>query len=130
MAASRYTPTGLLNTDPGPSLFPIIGGTGLLICGILIFFQKDRENEPQLSRDELSAIAKLAVLLVVYMLGLKYLGFLVITPIVLLVLSYMFTFGKPMALWKHLLYTVCVTGALYYVFVEILSVMLPRGVLF
>ena len=82
-----------------------------LIHIFLIFFQKDRENEPQLSRDELSAIAKLAVLLVVYMLGLKYLGFLVITPIVLLVLSYMFTFGKPMALWKHLLYTVCVTGA-------------------
>ena len=128
LTASRFQPHGLLDTDPGPALFPLIEGIGLALCGIIIFLQNNDDTAaPGFGREGCIRIAKCALLLILYLLGIKYLGFIISTLVVLFLLCGMFTFGKPLALWKRILYTVVVTAAIYYVFVEILSVMLPRG---
>ena len=130
VTASRFQSTGLLDTDPGPALFPLIGGIGLILCGAIIFLQNnDDAAAPGFGKEGLLRIGKCAVLLVAYMLGLKYIGFLISTLVVLFLFCGMFTFGKSLALWKRIVYTVLVTGAVYYVFAEILHVMLPRGIL-
>ena len=133
IAAKGFAPAGLLDSDPGPSLFPLIGGIGLAICGLIIFLQNSDKSRP-LSSDFTKAgllrIAKCAVLLVVYCVAIKYVGFLISTVVVIYIFCGLFTLGKTVAWWKRLIYTVLMTGIVYYVFVDILSVMLPTGKIF
>lgn len=128
-AAVRFTPRGLLASDPGPSLFPLIGGVGLAVCGIIIFLQNSDKSAPLASdfdRAGLIRIGKCAVLLAVYFAVIKYLGFLISTAVLLFLLCGLFTLGRQVAWWKRLAFTVLTTGAVWYLFVEVLSVMLPR----
>lgn len=132
-AAARFTPKGLLASDPGPGLFPIIGGAGLALCGLIIFLQNSDKSPPFASdfdRTGLIRIGECAVLLAVYFAVIGSLGFLVSTAVLLFLLCGLFALGEQVAWRKRLIFTALTTGAVWYLFVEVLSVMLPRFDLF
>ena len=123
-AAARFTPKGLLASDPGP---------GLALCGLIIFLQNSDKSPPFASdfdRTGLIRIGECAVLLAVYFAVIGYVGFLVSTAVLLFLLCGLFALGEQVAWWKRLIFTALTTGAVWYLFVEVLSVMLPRFDLF
>jgi len=120
-----------LSDDPGPQLVPYIGSITLTVCGCGIFFRKSENKwEPYLSWDGWKRIGILFSLFILYVLAMKYIGYLITTPIVLFTITTMFAKGKNVSIIKRLIFTFIVTGAVYYLFVHVLHVMLPSGSLF
>ena len=63
-------------------------------------------------------------------MGLKYLGFIISTPLAAFVLIYILKKEKKINLAGAAAYALILTGALYLVFVKLLSIVLPRGLFF
>ena len=64
-------------------------------------------------------------MLICYLLGLKYLGFLVSTPLAAFALIYILKQKKKINLAVAAAYSLILTGVLYLVFVKLLSIVLP-----
>ena len=64
--------------------------------------------------------------------GLLWLvGYVIATPVLLVITSFLFTEeDKKVALWKKLLFAAILTGALYWIFAKVLVMLLPMGILF
>ena len=115
---------------PGPKLFPLIAAVGLIGLGIGIFFQKDDSNKIEISATMVKRILLMILITALYILGLKYMGFILSTPFYLYVVAWLFTKAsvENKSKWWHLLiFAVVVTAAIYCMYVYAFSLRLPRG---
>lgn len=126
-----YIPGARAEGEPGPRAFPILLGLLLLVLGSMLaaagFARRDAaggEIEPP-TRREVAVAAGTFGLLVLYAFLLDKAGFLVATPVVIL----LFLRGLlGLRAWGlNLLMAGGVTGACWLVFVALLEAPLPRG---
>lgn len=123
--------TPMTKGDPGPKLFPYIGSFGLIICGVGIFLQNmDKSAKPFLEKEGWIKIGELFALFILYIIGMKYIGFLISTPIVLYIITALFAEKKKVSVLKKCIFSIVITASVYLVFEKLLLVMLPAGILF
>lgn len=117
--------------EPGPKLFPMIGSIGLAICGVGIFFEKNREEEPFLTKEGWVRVLQLLGLIFLYVIGIKFVGFIIPMPFFLFfMILALANQGKRPKLIVAGLVAVVVTVAIYLIFTYALKVNLPMGLLF
>jgi len=120
---------------PGPKLLPGIGVFGLIVCGLGIFVNGCKQTEADkvlLSPRGLARVIITFAILCVYILLMKYLGFLIVTPFVTFAITAYFmreSMVKAKWLWV-VLYSVIVTLILYGMYVVLFGMTLPVGLLF
>ncbi|QQO08666.1 tripartite tricarboxylate transporter TctB family protein [Breznakiella homolactica] len=128
---SMQIPVRNTTSDPGSRLFPMIASVALFVFGILIFLAAPKTKETDfLGRDGWQRLLLIAVELVAYLFGLKYLGFLISTPVFLFAFTTLLDREKKSRLVSRIIYSLVMTGLVWYVFKERLSVAMPAGVLF
>ena len=127
--------TPLTPEYPGPRLMPGIAAFGLVVCGLGVFAggcrQKDEPQAP-LTGEGLVRVLITFAILCLYILGMKYLGFLVVTPFLVYVLTTYFA-RKSKAdtrLAARILFAVSVTAAIWLMYVKLFDMELPTGLLF
>lgn len=131
MMASGITITQNLS-EPGPRLFPYISGGGIFICGVGMALTKQKEEQKQayLDRDGWKRMVMASALMIVYYLGLNYLGFLISTPIFMFLVIWLLASGKKINLIFSIALSVLTTGLLYVLFKQAFMIFLPTGKLF
>lgn len=67
-----------------------------------------------------------AAALIAYTVLLRYLGYLLLTPLLIASLLWIFEVRKVLTVVS---YSIVATGVVYYIFYEVLDVVLPRGIL-
>ncbi|QAT48743.1 tripartite tricarboxylate transporter TctB family protein [Caproiciproducens sp. NJN-50] len=117
--------------EPGPSLFPLIGSVGLIVCGAGIFLEKQKDSQPFLNREGWIRVGSLFGVMLLYVVLIKLLGFMVPMPLFLFVMIMILAKRekRPKA-YMAAVVSVLVSAAIYYVFTQLLKVELPAGSLF
>ena len=120
---------------PGPKLMPGIAALGLIICGAGIFVNGCRQQEadkPVLSKAGLLRMLISFAALWLYILGLKYLGFLIVTPFLVYGLTTYFAVASKAQtkLWVRIVFAIGVTLVIWLMYVQLFGMELPVGELF
>lgn len=116
------------SVDVGPKMFPYACAAGLVLCGIGKFVtSRDAKSKPFLDKEGVLRLAVIFLVMAAYIAGLTYLGYIITTPIMLFVLTYMLADGKKLVWWHVLLFAVLMTAAVYFAFTKLMNVMLPAG---
>ena len=133
---SKLPPTSYV-ADPGPKMFPLAGCLILGICGILLIIHPTKgQGTPMFTKQQWIHCWLLFGIYVLYLALLWLVGFIYAAPVILLILSYVFSFvTKPdekrsRRIVKTLIYTVILSVALYVLYVIVLDAQLPGGILF
>lgn len=119
-------------SDVGPRLFPYITGIGIALCGIFTFLTTKRSeaDKPFLDKDGWKRLGALLLLLIGYAVCLYLFGFLLSTPFMLFLLILLLAGSHKLNKLVVVVVSVTTSVLLYWLFVKILYVMLPRGALF
>ena len=120
---------------PGPKLMPGIAAFGLVVCGLGVFVNGCRQKEADtvvFTRGGLLRIVITFAALCLYILGMKYLGFLIVTPFLVYGLTTYFakSTGVETKLWARILFAVIVTAVIWAMYVPLFGMDLPVGELF
>ena len=130
-------PSSAVNRDPGPKLFPYIGSGIMIVCSLILLI-KPSDGGKGLRLDG-PARKRLVVILgiyIIYVLGSVFFGVLYVTPIILFIVSYLFSkssrpdMPKGKRIIQTLIYTVIVCAALYAIYVIVLDTQFKTGSLF
>ncbi len=112
----------------GPGDFPEIISVGLIICGIILLIQGIREKPRKIySKEALISIFILIASGLLYVYLVKYIGFLYLTPFLMLLTMYLFGYRK---IHYAILISIIFTLMVYYIFYGIFKVPLPSFSLF
>ena len=120
---------------PGPKMLPAIAVFGLVVCGAGVFMNGCRQkNADKIFVDMAGFIRIVATfaILCVYVLAMKYVGFLIASPIILYVLTTYFSKASklPTKLWARILFSLAVSIIIYAMYVPLFGMTLPSGLLF
>ena len=120
---------------PGPALLPGIGVFGLIVCGAGIFVNGCRQKDADavfLSKAGWLRVLITFVILCVYVLAMKYLGYLIVTPFLLYGLTTYFAKASGMntRLWVRIVFSIVVAVAIWAMYVPLFGMTLPEGLLF
>ncbi len=118
---------------PGPKLLPAIAAFGFIVCGGGIFIESSitkKETKTVMLPAGWLKIGVCLGILCLYVLLMKYFGFLIMTPVILYVLSTLFAKGYTCSWYGRLIYAVAVTGIVYVVYVYAFGLGLPAGMIF
>jgi len=134
---ANMLPASNLQRDPGPKIFPWIGCGILALCAIYLLVKPGPDSKRmKLSKEEWK---RLGIMLAIYLflaIGTLLFGVIVTFPIALFIVSYLFSkssrpdMPKMKRIITTLIYTVCVSGAIYLIYVVALDVRLKSGILF
>ncbi len=119
--------------DPGPRLLPYITQILMIICGAGIIFEslKDKtEDKEYLTKEGWKRLGIIFGILVTYALALSFVGFLVATPIMFLILIQLFNSSEFQPWPKVIIISIVLTGLIYVAFSKGFGVTLPKGSLF
>ena len=108
---------------------PYIAVGLLTLCSVLILIEK---SECEHGMDKKSFLKLLLILgcMVAYQLGLKYLGFLISTPVAAGVFIYLLGKDEHISIPVAVTIVAGMTVGLYFLFTKGFSIMLPNGILF
>lgn len=115
--------------DVGPRAFPTCIGVGIIVCGIGKFLTPSKKEDKVFMKDKKGylRLAVMFALFVAYILGLKYLGYIISTIAFAAVLLKMLSAEKGLAWWKILIFAVVMTLFSYFCFEKLIKVLLPQG---
>ena len=120
--------------DPGSKLFPLIGCGILILCGIWLLIKPGPDGKRmKMNAEEKKRFFTILAIYIFAVLGAWLLGILITLPIVLFIVSYLFSkSSRPdMPLGKRILttviYTVIVSVAIYFIYVVALEVTVRPG---
>ena len=126
-----------LKGDPGPKVFPWIGCAILALCAIYLFINPKADGKKmQLSKEEWKRLGLMMGMYLFIVLGTVYFGIMYTLPVALFCISYLFSksskpeLPKKKRIIQTLIYTVCLSAALYLIYVVALDVRLKPGKLF
>ncbi|MFC1817270.1 tripartite tricarboxylate transporter TctB family protein [Thermodesulfobacteriota bacterium] len=123
--------TGVLS-QPGPGFFSLLGGILLLVCTTILFLQsilfKSRavDSKEQGEKKNHQVLIYLFVALLAYALLFEFLGFILCTFFIVLLIFGLFEHKKW---WSMLITAALVSLASYTIFTFLLKSELPKGVL-
>lgn len=117
------------NGDPGARLVPYVGQAILCICALIVLCSKS-DATSFLDRSGWLRLAIVLGCMVLYTLGLIYLGFLISTPIAVAVFIFLLKEDEKVNPIITLLMIVGLTAGLYFLFTKGFSILLPKGKLF
>jgi len=129
LGASARLPVGEL-ARPGAAVFPLLVGFLLVIGSLSTLWEGLRTStaeqvELPAGRDRLRLLVLLAALFV-YIVALPFLGQLIASALFLILLMRVLSdVGWP----RVIVYSLIISATLYFVFVHLLSVPMPRGIL-
>lgn len=129
-------PNKAKRADPGPRLFPMIGAIGMIVFGIGMFIDagkkenEGKEAQPFLDKAGWIRIGQISALFVAYTLALKYIGYLISTPVFVFLLVKLFLYDKKLNIVVHVLFSLVSTGIIWFIFMRLLLVLLPSGMIF
>ncbi len=118
--------------DIGSRFFPYFASVGLILCGlgVLLSAKKAAPSEPFMNKEGVKRIALLLLVLIVYIALMSVVGFLIASPILLYVVVTMLAGEKNPKPLPKIIFSVVTTGVIYILFVHVLSIVLPTGMLF
>ncbi len=117
------------SSDPGARLLPYIGEALLAICALIVLVSKG-ESESFLDKAGWIRLAIVLGCMLLYALGLNYLGFLISTPVAVVVFVYLLKEDEKVSPVITALLVVILTVGLYFLFTKGFSIFLPKGKLF
>ena len=118
---------------PNPGLFPLLGGTILLILSLVnlsILLRKKDSGQHETFfpyRFSLKRLLLAVFSLIVFVVALEYLGYIIAS---LLLTVFLLRFIEPQKWAVNLTTSVLVTTFFYMIFIFLLKVQLPKGILF
>lgn len=118
---------------PGPKMLPMIAVTGFIICGIGIFLSgmKNKENQKVfLVKEGWIRLMSSLGLLAIYILGMKFLGYLMVTPFACYGITTLYAKGSQSTRKNRIVYSIGLTVILYVTYVYAFGLGLPAGELF
>jgi hypothetical protein len=115
--------------DPGPKLFPLIASIGLMICAVCILLRKVKDEKAFVSKKGWLSMLILMGMMALYVACLKYVGFLIGTPLLLFGTSTLFSAGKKVSILHRVVFSLVMSVAVYGMFVKLLNIQLPAGIL-
>lgn len=118
-------------SDVGPAFFPKVIGYLLLSLGILLAVKSFMTNKDKESWKRLFHRGSITALIVIIIFGayvflLPVLGFMISTPLLIIGLSLFLKATNKIAV---IVTGLAVTFALYYVFLKVLLIPLPQGII-
>lgn len=118
---------------PGPKALPSIAIVGFIVCGAGIFMEsmKSQKDEPVFLVKEgwIRVISSIA-LLAVYILAMKFVGYLIATPVICYLLTALYAKGSNSTVKGRLIFTAALTVIIYVIYVFVFGLGLPTGELF
>ena len=119
----------LFTRDSGPRLFPYMTCTAMILCAIGKFITEGKkEAKPFLTTDGWFKTAMVFAVGAGYLLSLAYLGFLASTPIFAVLFVYVMKGGRKVSPLYAVAFGLILTFVIYFLFQNIMHVILPRGV--
>ena len=120
---------------PGPRLMPGIAAFGLVVCGLGIFVKgctQKTEDKVVITKAGLLRILISFAALWLYILGMRFLGFLITTPFLVYGLTTYFAKATKAEtkLWVRIVFALVVTGVIWAMYVPLFGMELPVGELF
>lgn len=118
---------------PGPKMLPSIAAFAFVVCGTGIFIQgtlSKKEEKPYLLPWGWAKMGICIAILCVYVFLMKYLGFLIMTPICTYVLVTLFAKGQKTRLWARILFSVVLTLLMFVIYTMAFQLPLPMGTIF
>lgn len=118
---------------PGPKMFPMVSVIGFVVCGTGIFLQSTlskKEEKKFLVKEGWIKIGISFGLLILYIFGMKYVGYLISTPIILFLLSTFYSKGFTSKLISRIIFSILFTALSYLIYVYAFGIRLPEGLLF
>lgn len=118
---------------PGPKALPMIAVVGFIVCGAGIFVESTRSQKEEpvfLVKEGWIRVLVSIGLLALYILGMKYVGYLIMTPIICYALTTLYAKGSDSTLKGRLIYTVVLTAVIYIIYVFAFGLGVPTGELF
>ena len=115
--------------DPGSRLFPIIIGVLLLVTSVGKFLtctQEDDDNFYETNKSWMKVLAVFA-LLSVYVYSFKILGYLLSTFVAGVLCVFLLKEDRKVRWYSPILFSAGLTGIMYLLFGELLSIVLPVG---
>lgn len=120
-------------TEPGPRMMPYLSITLMAICcfGVLFesFNNKDKQEKPFLSNEGWKRLVVILAVLVLYSIGLMYVGFLVATPFMAYALIHMLSGEDKISIATGVIVSIAITAMIYLLFSFGFNVTLPPGIL-
>lgn len=132
-ALTTYFSKPLSTTYPGPRMLPTIAAFGFAVCGIGIFLTstfKHKEEKAFMTKAGWLRIGLIIAILAVYILAMKFFGFLIITPICTYVLVTLFAKNSHSKLVNRIVFSGIYTTILYVMYVHVFGLTLPKSPLF
>ena len=127
-------PVVTVSEDPGPRLFPLVGGVLMLVSGAGIFLQalagKGSASGEFLSADGRKRAAGIFGLMALYALALFVFGFLVSTLFFVFLFVRIIARDKKIPSLYNAIYSIIVVALIWVTFEKGLNSLLPTGILF
>ena len=121
----------ILEGDPGPKVFPAAASVLIGLCGIVLFVAPEKkEGKPFLSKVEWKRLLTLYGLYLLYWGMLWLVGYRGAIPVILFIISFLFSKGTNTKIGKILIYTIAVSAAIMFIYVVLMETRLPEGILF
>lgn len=116
---------------PGPKALPGLAAFGFVVCGAGIFVQSTLSKEPQkvfLVKEGWIKVGIVFLILIAYVFLMKYLGFLIMTPVACFVLSTLFAKGWASTLKGRILFSILFPLFIYFLYTKAFSLPMPEPI--
>lgn len=121
--------------DPGPKMFPMIGGVLMGVCGILLMIKQGEQQKQFLTKEQWKSCGKIFGLYVGFLVLMYFVGWTIGMPITLFLLTYLLSgISMPDATKKKriitsLIWAVCCGAGIYLAYKVGLKARVPQGLL-
>ena len=115
--------------DTGPKFFPTLCGIGIILCGIGKFLTSAKSNPKTFlpNKRDYIRLAGLWALLVVYVLSVKYLGYIFSSLVLMFVMTTLLADTKKLNVWHRILFAILMVALTYVLFSYVIEIPLPQG---
>lgn len=121
--------------DPGPKMFPMIGGVLMAVCGLLLVIKPEKESKAFLTKEQWKRCGIIFGTYVLFLVLMYVFGWTVGMPITLFVLTFILSsVSMPDASIKKriitsLIWAVCCGAGIYLAYKVGLKARVPKGLL-
>ena len=121
--------------DPGPKMFPMIGGVLMAVCGILLMIKQGEQTPTFLTKEQWKKCGILFGIYALFLLLMYVFGWVVAMPIILFVLTYVLSgvsmpdATKKKRLLTSLIWAVCCGAGIYLAYKVGLKASVPKGLM-
>ena len=115
---------------PGPKALPGLAGVGFVICGAGIFIEgcRAKDAKPFLSAKGWARLGISVGMLILYVLGMRFLGFWIPTVVFLFACSTYYAVGYQTKVWQRIVFSVAFTVVMFLVYQLAFGYILPTGI--